>query len=170
MMKTILNDMESIEELENKYQGEQLRFDPMSLSIIELDYDAKISYILEGLEHYAYDVKNSTSQTANDAFEKKTTRPSYSNGWNDVSIQIGVAVYGGGYSTAASGTSLSNTTVLRYTAEHNNIDMKYSGSKEGNINYANGIDISTQVERGYSESEDGNTWYVGFTNLDKYKE
>lgn len=57
-MKTILNDMESIEELENKYQGEQLRFDPMSLSIIELDYDAKISYILEGLEHYAYDVKN----------------------------------------------------------------------------------------------------------------
>ena len=43
MMKIILNDMESIEELENKYQGEQLRFDPMSLSIIELDYDAKIS-------------------------------------------------------------------------------------------------------------------------------
>ena len=27
-MKIILNDMESIEELENKYQGEQLRFDP----------------------------------------------------------------------------------------------------------------------------------------------
>ena len=73
--------------------------------------------------------------------EKITTAPSYSNGWNDVNIQIGVAVYGGGYSTAASGTSLNNTTVLRYTDKYNNVDMKYSGAKEGNCNYANGIDI-----------------------------
>ena len=73
------------------------------------------------------------------AFEAKTTSPSYSNGWNDVNIQIGIAVYGGGYSTAASGTSLNNTTVLRYTDKYNNVDMKYSGSKDGNSNYANGI-------------------------------
>ena len=76
------------------------------------------------------------------AFEEKTTSPSYSNGWNDVNIKIGVAVYGGGYSTAASGTSLNNTTVLRYTEKYNNVDMKYSGSKDGNSNYANGIDIN----------------------------
>lgn len=127
---------------ENTYynaKGEQYKNRTIKQSLYIMAGDIVSEQVFDAIN--AYDVKNSTSQTANDAFEKKTTAPSYSNGWNDVNIQIGVAVYGGGYSTAASGTSLSNTTVLRYTAEHNNIDMKYSGSKDGNINYANGIDI-----------------------------
>ena len=90
----------------------------------------------------AYDAKNGTTQSSN-AFEKKTISPSYTNGWNDVNIQIGVAVYGGGYSTSASGSSaLTNTTVLKYTKDYNNIDMKFSGSKEG-VGYANGMDDLT---------------------------
>ena len=90
----------------------------------------------------AYDAKNGTTQSSN-AFEKKTISPSYTNGWNDVNIQIGVAVYGGGYSTSASGSSaLTNTTVLKYTKDYNNIDMKFSGSKES-VGYANGMDDLT---------------------------
>ena len=107
-------------------------------------------YIMDGdiVSEQVYDAikAKDEAQVVNDAFEMKTTAPSYTNGWNDVNIQIGVAVYGGGYSTAASGTSLNNTTVLKYTAEHNNIDLKYSGSKEGNVNYANGIEGIDNVE------------------------
>ncbi len=100
----------------------------------------------------AYDAKNGIVQTSG-AFEKKTTSPSYTNGWNDVNIQIGVAVYGGGYSTSASGSSaLTNTTVLRYTKDYNNIDMKYSGSKEG-VGYANGMDLTVETVQNYG----GNT-------------
>ena len=52
-------------------------------------------------------------------------------------------MYGGGYSTSASGSSaLTNTTVLKYTKDYNNIDMKFSGSKEG-VGYANGMDDLT---------------------------
>lgn len=77
----------------------------------------------------AIKAKNSGLQISN-LFEKKTTTPSYSNGWNDVNIQIGVAVYGGGYSTSASGSSaLTNTTVLRYTDKYNNISLDYSTAK-----------------------------------------
>ncbi len=107
-------------------------------------------YIMAGdiVSEQVYDaIKAKDESQVVGAFEDKvTTRPSYSNGWNDVNIQIGVAVYGGGYSTAASGTSLNNTTVLKYTAERNNIDLKYSGSKEGNVNYANGIEGIDNVE------------------------
>ncbi len=100
----------------------------------------------------AYDAKNGIVQTSG-AFEKKTTSPSYTNRWNDVNIQIGVAVYGGGYSTSASGSSaLTNTTVLRYTKDYNNIDMKYSGSKEG-VGYANGMDLTVETVQNYG----GNT-------------
>ena len=100
----------------------------------------------------AYDEKNKTTQMTN-AFDKKVTTPSYSNGWNDVNIQIGVAVYGGGYATAASGSSVTvNTTVLRYTEKYNNVNMSYSGSKQSN--YANGIDIdNVEIVKNYG----GNT-------------
>ena len=128
--------------LENTYynaKGEQYKSPTIKQSL----------YIMTGdiVSEQVYDaIKAKDESQVVGAFEDRiTTTPSYSNGWNDVNIQIGVAVYGGGYSTAASGTSLSNTTVLKYTAEHNNIDLKYSGSKEGNVNYANGIDI-TDVE------------------------
>ena len=100
----------------------------------------------------AYDEKNKTTQMTS-AFDKKVTTPSYSNGWNDVNIQIGVAVYGGGYATAASGSSVTvNTTVLRYTEKYNNVNMSYSGSKQSN--YGNGIDIdNVEIVKNYG----GNT-------------
>ena len=86
--------------------------------------------------------------------EKVTKKPSdYGLSWNDIDIQIGVAVYGGGYSTAASGTSLTNTTVLKYTEKYNNVDLNYSGSKDGSSNYANGIDINATTVKNYG----GNT-------------
>ena len=108
-------------------------------------------YIMAGdiVSEQVYDAikAKSESQVVGAFSDKITTKPSdYGLNWGDIDIHIGVAVYGGGYSTAASGTSLSNTTVLRYTAEHNNIDMKYSSSKDGNINYASGMDPELTVD------------------------
>ena len=49
-------------------------------------------------------------------------RPSIS--WDDINIKIGDAIYGGGYSIAnGSSVMANNTTVLKYTAEHNLDDV-----------------------------------------------
>ncbi len=133
--------------LENTYynaNGEKYTNRTIKQSLYIMAGDIVSEQVFDAIN--AYDSKNGTLQTRDEFgeefFEEKITKPGdYGLSWNGIDINIGVAVYGGGYSTAASGTSLSNTTVLRYTAEHNNIDMKYSGSKDGNINYANGIDI-----------------------------
>lgn len=101
----------------------------------------------------AYDEKNSTLQTMG-AFEKKTTSPSYPNGWNDVNIQIGVAVYGGGYATSDEGNDQSNTTtVLRYTEKYNNITVDYNTSKNGEVSYAKDNDLDATAILSYG----GNT-------------
>lgn len=115
-------------------------------------------YIMAGdiVSEQVYDAikAKSESQVVGAFSDKITTKPSdYGLNWGDIDIHIGVAVYGGGYSTAASGTSLTNTTVLKYTEKYNNVDMNYSGSKDGNSNYANGIDIDATAVKNYG----GNT-------------
>ena len=115
-------------------------------------------YIMAGdiVSEQVYDAikAKSESQVVGAFSEKITTKPSdYGLSWNDIDIKIGVAVYGGGYSTAASGTSLTNTTVLKYTEKYNNVDLNYSGSKDGSSNYANGIDIDATAVKNYG----GNT-------------
>ncbi len=115
-------------------------------------------YIMAGdiVSEQVYDAikAKSESQVVGAFSDKITTKPSdYGLNWGDIDIHIGVAVYGGGYSTAASGTSLTNTTVLKYTEKYNNVDMNYSGSKDGNSNYANGIDINATTVKNYG----GNT-------------
>ena len=114
-------------------------------------------YIMSGdiVSEQVYDaIKAKDESQVVGAFEKKVTKPGdYSLSWNGIDIRIGVAVYGGGYSTSASGTSLTNTTVLRYTDKYNNVDLSYSGSKDGNSNYANGIDLDVAAVKNYG----GNT-------------
>ena len=115
-------------------------------------------YIMAGdiVSEQVYDAikAKSESQVVGAFSDKITTRPSdYGLNWGDIDIHIGVAVYGGGYSTAASGTSLTNTTVLKYTEKYNNVELNYSGSKDGSSNYANGIDINATTVKNYG----GNT-------------
>lgn len=115
-------------------------------------------YLMSGdiVSEQVYDaIKAKDESQVVGAFGKKTAKPSdYSLGWDGIDINIGVAVYGGGYSTSASGSSaLTNTTVLRYTDKYNNVDMNYSGSKDGNSNYANGIDLDANTVKNYG----GNT-------------
>ena len=133
--------------LENTYynaNGEKYTTRTIKQSLYIMAGDIVSEQVVDAINDY--DAKNGTLQVS-DAFDEKITKPSdYGLSWSGIDINIGVAVYGGGYSTAASGTSLNNTTVLKYTAERNNIDLKYSGSKEGNVNYANGIEGIDNVE------------------------
>ena len=129
--------------MENTYynaNGEKYTTRTIKQSLYIMAGDIVSEQVVDAINDY--DAKNGTLQVS-DAFDEKITKPSdYGLSWSGININIGVAVYGGGYSTAASGTSLNNTTVLRYTEKYNNVDMNYSGSKNGNSNYANGIDIN----------------------------
>ncbi len=133
--------------MENTYynaNGEKYTTRTIKQSLYIMAGDIVSEQVVDAINDY--DAKNGTLQVS-DAFDEKITKPSdYGLSWSGININIGVAVYGGGYSTAASGTSLNNTTVLRYTEKYNNVDMNYSGSKNGNSNYASGMDPELTVD------------------------
>ncbi len=55
-----------------------------------------------------------------EAFTKTSTTPSYANGWEDVDINVGEAIYGGGYSLASGSSVMANNTiVLKYDDQYN---------------------------------------------------
>ena len=55
-----------------------------------------------------------------EAFTKTSTTPSYGNGWEDVDINVGEAIYGGGYSLASGSSVMANNTiVLKYDNQYN---------------------------------------------------
>lgn len=59
-------------------------------------------------------------------FEKCESSPAYPLTWDDINIQIGEAIYGGGYSVAQGTSVLANdSTVLKYTDKYN-IDKAFT--------------------------------------------
>lgn len=61
-----------------------------------------------------------------DCFEKRISSPASPLTWDDINIQIGEAVYGGGYSVAQGTSVLANdSTVLKYTDKYN-IDKAFT--------------------------------------------
>lgn len=85
-----------------------------------------------------------------DCFEKCVSSPASPLTWDDINIQIGEAIYGGGYSVAQGTSVLANdSTVLKYTDKYN-IDKAFTTENSRLVGLA-------ELPNGTTEGFGGNT-------------
>ena len=94
-----------------------------------------------------------------DCFEKCVSSPASPLTWDDINIQIGEAVYGGGYSVAQGTSVLANdSTVLKYTEKYN-IDKAFNSDNSHLVGLA-------ELPNGTTEGFGGNTTILVADNSD----
>ena len=94
-----------------------------------------------------------------DCFEKCESSPASPLTWDDINIQIGEAVYGGGYSVAQGTSVLANdTTVLKYTDKYN-IDKAFTTENSRLVDLA-------ELPNGTTKGFGGNTTILVADNSD----
>lgn len=94
-----------------------------------------------------------------DCFEKCVSSPASPLTWDDINIQIGEAVYGGGYSVAQGTSVLANdSTVLKYTDRYN-IDKAFTTENSRLVDLA-------ELPNGTTKGFGGNTTILVADNSD----